>query len=31
VIARAPMEKFEHATNDLDTLGVDRPESTCRF
>ncbi len=31
VIARAPMEKFEHATNDLDTLGVDRPETTCRF
>ncbi len=31
VIARAPMEKFEHATNDLDTLGADRPETTCRF
>ncbi|MSP20298.1 MAG: amino acid ABC transporter substrate-binding protein [Alphaproteobacteria bacterium] len=31
VIARAPLEKFEHATNDLDTLGVDRPETTCRF
>jgi ABC transporter substrate binding protein (PQQ-dependent alcohol dehydrogenase system) len=31
VIARAPMDKFEHATNDLDTLGVDRPETTCRL
>jgi ABC transporter substrate binding protein (PQQ-dependent alcohol dehydrogenase system) len=31
VIARAPMEKFEHAVNDLDTLGVDEPESTCRM
>ena len=31
VIARAPMEKFEHAVNDLDTLGVDAPESTCRM
>ena len=31
VIARAPMDKFEHAVNDLDTLGVDKPESTCRF
>ena len=31
VIARAPIEKFEHAINDLDTLGVDAPESTCRM
>ena len=31
VIARAPMDKFEHATNDLDTLGMDRRETTCRF
>jgi ABC transporter substrate binding protein (PQQ-dependent alcohol dehydrogenase system) len=31
VIARAPMDKFEHAINDLDTLGVDKPETTCRF
>ena len=31
VIWRTPMEKFEHAVNDLDTLGVDKPESTCRL
>lgn len=31
VIARAPIEKFEHRLNDLDTLGVDAPESTCRM
>ncbi|NDF62862.1 MAG: amino acid ABC transporter substrate-binding protein [Synechococcaceae bacterium WBB_3_034] len=31
VIARAPLDKFEHATNDLDTLGVDKPETTCRL
>lgn len=31
VITRAPIDKFEHATNDLDTLGVDKPETTCRF
>ncbi len=31
VIARAPMDKFEHAVNDLDTLGVDKPETTCRL
>lgn len=31
VIDRAPIEGFLHQTNELDTLGVDRPESTCRF
>ena len=31
VIARAPLDKFEHAINDLDTLGVDRSETACRF
>lgn len=27
----APMEGFLHQTNDLDTLGVDAPQSACRF
>ena len=31
VIARTPMEKFEHAINDLDTLGVDEPETKCQL
>ncbi len=31
VVARAPLEGFEHRSNDLDTLGLDRPESACRF
>ena len=31
VIARAPIEGFLHQTNNLDTLGRDRPESACRF
>jgi ABC transporter substrate binding protein (PQQ-dependent alcohol dehydrogenase system) len=31
VIDRAPIDGFLHQTNELDTLGVDRPESTCRF
>jgi ABC transporter substrate binding protein (PQQ-dependent alcohol dehydrogenase system) len=31
VIARAPLEGFLHESNDLDTLGVDRPQSACRF
>ncbi|MCY3981037.1 MAG: ABC transporter substrate-binding protein [Alphaproteobacteria bacterium] len=31
VVARAPLEGFEHRSNDLDTLGLDRPESPCRF
>lgn len=28
-IARAPFEPFLHQVNDLDTLGIDAPESTC--
>jgi len=31
VIARAPIDKFEHAVNDLDTLGIDDPENKCVF
>lgn len=31
VIAQAPFPQFLHQTNDLDTLGVDRPESQCKF
>jgi ABC transporter substrate binding protein (PQQ-dependent alcohol dehydrogenase system) len=31
VIARAPLPQFLHQTNVLDTLGVDGPESVCRF
>jgi ABC transporter substrate binding protein (PQQ-dependent alcohol dehydrogenase system) len=31
VIARAPLPQFLHQTNVLDTLGVDAPESACRF
>ena len=31
VIARAPLPQFLHQTNDLDTLGIDRPETRCRF
>jgi hypothetical protein len=31
VIARAPLEEFLHQTNILDTLGRDRPETTCRL
>ena len=31
VVARAPLEGFEHRLNDLDTLGLDKPESKCRF
>lgn len=30
VISSAPMSGFEHRTNTLDTLGIDRPESECR-
>jgi ABC transporter substrate binding protein (PQQ-dependent alcohol dehydrogenase system) len=29
VIARAPIDGFLHQTNNLDTLGYDRRESTC--
>lgn len=31
VVARAPVEGFLHRTNNLDTLGVDEPETTCRM
>ena len=31
VVARAPLPGFEHRINDLDTLGIDEPESRCRF
>jgi ABC transporter substrate binding protein (PQQ-dependent alcohol dehydrogenase system) len=31
VIARPPLPQFLHETNVLDTLGVDAPETTCRF
>ncbi len=29
--ARAPIEGFLHQTNELDTLGVDERQTTCRF
>jgi ABC transporter substrate binding protein (PQQ-dependent alcohol dehydrogenase system) len=31
VIERAPMPKFLHATNVLDTLGLDAPETECEW
>jgi ABC transporter substrate binding protein (PQQ-dependent alcohol dehydrogenase system) len=31
VIERAPLEGFLHQTNELDTLGVDAPETECHF
>lgn len=31
VVQLAPVEGFLHQTNDLDTLGVDAPQSQCRF
>ena len=31
VIERAPLEGFLHQTNELDTLGVDAPETACQF
>lgn len=31
VVARAPMQGFEHRLNHLDTLGPDEAESDCRF
>ena len=31
VIARAPFAEFLHETNDLDTLGIDAPETGCSF
>lgn len=30
VVALAPLEGFLHATSELDTLGTDRPETTCQ-
>lgn len=30
VIALTPLEGFLHATNELDTLGTDRPETQCK-
>lgn len=31
VIGLAPVEGFQHQINDLDTLGVDEPQSLCEF
>ena len=31
VIARAPLPQYLHQTNTLDTLGIDAPETACRF
>lgn len=31
VVELAPLPGFLHETNDLDTLGVDQPRTTCRF
>jgi ABC transporter substrate binding protein (PQQ-dependent alcohol dehydrogenase system) len=31
VIERAPLPQYLHATNVLDTLGIDAPETACRF
>jgi ABC transporter substrate binding protein (PQQ-dependent alcohol dehydrogenase system) len=31
VLEEAPITGFLHPTNDLDTLGVDKPQSTCKF
>lgn len=31
VIERAPIEGFLHRTNNLDTLGIDKPETRCKF
>ncbi len=31
VIDRAPLPQFLHQTNVLDTLGIDAPETACRF
>ena len=30
VVAMAPLEGFLHQTNELDTLGTDRPETLCK-
>jgi ABC transporter substrate binding protein (PQQ-dependent alcohol dehydrogenase system) len=31
VVERAPLPGFLHQSNNLDTLGFDKPESSCRF
>ncbi len=31
VLQEAPVDGFPHQTNDLDTLGVDMPQSVCQF
>lgn len=31
IIEQAPLDAFLHATNDLDTLGADQPDTTCAF
>jgi len=31
LVALAPLEGFLHQTSDLDTLGIDRPESQCKL
>jgi ABC transporter substrate binding protein (PQQ-dependent alcohol dehydrogenase system) len=31
VIERAPLSEYLHETNVLDTLGIDAPETACRF
>jgi ABC transporter substrate binding protein (PQQ-dependent alcohol dehydrogenase system) len=31
MVAQAPLEGFLHQTNELDSLGLDRPESTCEI
>jgi ABC transporter substrate binding protein (PQQ-dependent alcohol dehydrogenase system) len=30
LVAQAPLEGFLHQTNELDSLGLDRPESSCK-
>ena len=30
LVDQAPLEGFLHQTNELDSLGLDRPESACR-
>jgi ABC transporter substrate binding protein (PQQ-dependent alcohol dehydrogenase system) len=29
LVAQAPLDGFLHQSNELDSLGLDRPESTC--
>jgi hypothetical protein len=30
-VRNAPIEGFKHRTNDLDTLGYEERDTTCRF